>query len=109
MERVAIARSYNVDISLKKSVEICDLVRYKKLDKAKKILSSLESKVAKKILELLENAESNARNKNLSLERLYVKKIVANKGETFIRPRTRFRFRGTRKKSTHLEIVLAEK
>jgi len=109
MEKVAVARYYNQDISLKKAIEICDLVRYKELNKAKNVLSKINSKAAKRILKLIENAEANAKNLNLNLNRLYIKKIVANKGEKFIRPKTRSRFRGRIQKSTHLEVVLAEK
>lgn len=109
MEKEAVARSYNLDISLKKSIEICDKIRYKNLDSAKNILKNLNSKAAKKIMQILENAEANARNLNLNLQKLYIKKIAANKGEKFIRPKTRMRFRGRIQKSTHIEIILAEK
>ncbi|MEM5843470.1 MAG: uL22 family ribosomal protein [Candidatus Aenigmatarchaeota archaeon] len=109
MDKTATARAYNLDISLKKSVEICKIIKNKKVEKAEKLLENINSKASKKILEVLKNAKENARQLNLNLERIYVMKAVANKGEKFIRPKTRSRFRGRRMKSTHIEIVLAEK
>ncbi|MCS7123729.1 MAG: uL22 family ribosomal protein [Candidatus Aenigmarchaeota archaeon] len=109
MGKTSIAKIYNAHVSLKKSIEICDLIRYKKVEDAEKLLERMNSKTSKKILELLKNAKENARRLNLNLSKLYIKSAKADKGEKFIRPRSRARFRGRKMKSTHLEIILCEK
>jgi len=60
-------------------------------------------------LEILSYAEANANVKGLNTERLYVKSAKADKGRTFIRPKTRFKSRGRRAKSTNLKIILEER
>lgn len=107
-------------ISLKHSVIICKEIKNKKIEKAKKFLEmlidrkiSLNGKyytnAAKKILEILKTAEANAKVKNLNSERLFVKIAKADKGRVFIRPKSRWRFRGRRAKVTRIEIKLEER
>ena len=118
--KLAEARIENARISLKHSIRICKELKGKKLEKAKKLLEGLiDQKIsldgryytnaAKKILEVLKNAEANAKNKNFDLERTFVKLAKADKGEKFLRPRSRWRFRGREAKSTHLTIILEER
>jgi large subunit ribosomal protein L22 len=120
-DRMRTARAFlrNARISLKHAIIICDRIRRKKLEKAKKFLEDLVekkvninkkyyTKAAKQILELLKTAEANAKNKNLNLERLWVRVAKADKGEKFISPKSRAKFRGRKAKSTHIEIVLGE-
>jgi large subunit ribosomal protein L22 len=110
----------NARISLKHAIILCKAIRRKKLEKAKKFLEGLVNKkislnrkyytkAAKKILEVLESAEANAKNKNLNPEKLFVENARASKGEKFIRPKSRAKFRGRKAKSTNIEIVLGER
>jgi ribosomal protein L22 len=107
-------------VSLKHSVAICKEIRNKKVDKAKKFLEMLINKkislngkyytnAAKQILEVLKTAEANAKVKNLNLERLFVKVAKADKGRVFIRPKSRWRFRGRKAKVTRIEIRVEER
>jgi len=91
-----------------------------KLEKAKKFLQDLIdekvnieckyfTKASKKFLELLNTAEANSKQKNLNLEKLFIKAIKVNKGEKFVRPKSRFKYRGREAKSTNIEIVLEER
>jgi large subunit ribosomal protein L22 len=117
---IAIAKATNARISLKHSLVLCNELKRRKLDKAKKFLEDLISQktsingkyytnASKKFLEILNSAEANAKQKNLNLEKLFIKSIKANKGEKFIRPKSRFKFRGREAKSTNIEIVLEER
>jgi large subunit ribosomal protein L22 len=110
----------NARISLKHAIILCRAIRKKKLAKAKNFLQNLidkkaslnrkyYTKAAKQILKVLENAEANAKNKNLNLERLFVENAKASKGEKFIRPKSRAKFRGRKAKSTNIEIILGER
>jgi large subunit ribosomal protein L22 len=110
----------NARISLKHALAICRAIRKKKLDKAKKFLQNLiekkvslnkkyYTKAAKQILKILESAEANAKNKNLNPEKLFVENARASKGEKFIRPKSRAKFRGRKAKSTNIEIILGER
>jgi len=118
--REAIATAKNARISLKDSVIVCKKIKGMKVEKAKRFLEDLinkkvdlkgkyYTKASKKILEVLRNAEENAKNKNFDLERTFVKLAKADKGEKFIRPRSRWRLRGTEAKSTHLTVILEER
>ncbi|MDI6806599.1 MAG: uL22 family ribosomal protein [Candidatus Aenigmarchaeota archaeon] len=117
---IASARLEDARISLKHSIIICKQLKNKRLEWAKTFLNNLiERKISlngkyytgatKKILEVLESVEANAKGKNLNLERVFVKTIKADKGAGFIRPRSRFRFRGRRIKSTNITIELEER
>ncbi len=118
--KTAVAIARNARVSLKHSTVLCREVRkLKRLDKAIRFLENLvEKKVsidgkyytnaAKKLLEVLKSVKANARQKNLNEERLYIKVLKADKGETFLRPRSRARFSGRRAKSTHLRVVVEE-
>jgi large subunit ribosomal protein L22 len=110
----------NVRISLKHAKILCKAIRKKKLAKAKIFLQNLidkkvslnkkyYTKAAKQILKILESAEANAKNKNLNLEKLFVESARASKGEKFIRPKSRAKFRGRKAKSTNIEIILGER
>jgi len=115
----AIARTKNSRISLKHALQICKFLKNKKLQKAKafleKVLKQEESyngkyytKATKEFLSLLKAAEANAKKKGLNLEKLYIKVIKADKGETIYRPK-RAKFVPRRGKSTHLTVILEER
>lgn len=117
--KIAKALLRNARISFKHALVICKTIKKKKVEKAKRFLENLiakkvslkgkyYTKAATKILKVLESAEANAKNNNLDIKRLFVKEAKANKGERFIRPKSRAKFRGRRAKSTHIEIILKE-
>ncbi|MEM5790621.1 MAG: uL22 family ribosomal protein [Candidatus Aenigmatarchaeota archaeon] len=114
------AKEENARISLKDSIVLCKNLKGMKIEKAKRFLEDLINKkidlkgkyyinAAKKILEVLKNAEANAYSKNFDLEKTFIKIAKADMGEKFIRPRSRWRLRGTEAKSTHLTIILEER
>jgi large subunit ribosomal protein L22 len=118
--KTASASIENARISPKHSVAICSELRGKKLQYAKNFLESLIDKkislsgkyhptAAKQILEILESAEVNARQKGLDVEKLFIKKIKADQGFAFIRPKSRWHFRGRKAKSTTLLVELRER
>lgn len=118
--REAKARIENARVSLKDSIILCKKIKGMKFEKAKTFLENLINKkidlngkyytnAAKKFLEVLKNAEANAYTKNFDLEKTFIKIIKADKGEKFIRPRSRWKFRGTKAKSTHLTVILEER
>jgi len=116
----AIAKATEAEISLKHSLELCRLIRGKRLEDAKSIMEGLVNKrididgkyhknAAKKFLEILNSAEANAKVKELNVDRLYIKTAKADKAFTFRRPKSRWRFRGRRKKSTNITIEMEQR
>ena len=133
-EHIATAKGENLGISRKFAIEVATFIRGKSLTLAKKNMRDVmalkvavpfrtyhmdlghkkghlgpgrfPTKVAKEILRLLNSAEMNALDKGLDMESLYVARVVANKGNTQMKPG---RHRGRRAKRTHIEITLAEK
>ncbi len=107
-------------ISFKQSMILSKLIKGKKLEKAKSTLESLVDrktslqgkyypKTASKFLEMLQTVEANAKVKKLDTTKLFVKKIKADKGLVFMRPRSRFRLRARRAKSATVELVVEER
>jgi len=123
----------NLEISRKVAVEICNLLRYKDVEKAKAILERVIKKkqpipykryytsiphrkgniatgrypikASGVILKLLDSTIKNAQNQGL-LSSLYIYSIYANKGPKQFHPS---RHRGRVMKRTHLTIILKEK
>ena len=130
---LATARGLDLPISTKHSIEICNFIRYKQVNKAKKQLNLVLKKrlaipltrfhkdrghrkgsigpgfyplkAAKEVLNLLNLLEANARNKGLNTEALFLKTIKANKASRPIRHGRRRRSM----KRTHIEIIGSEK
>ncbi|MBI4010336.1 MAG: hypothetical protein HY361_04090 [Candidatus Aenigmarchaeota archaeon] len=107
-------------ISFKSSLVLSGELKGLKADKAEQFLNnlldqkvSIEGKyypnVTKVYLEVLKSAEANARQKNLDTEKLFVKIAKADKARKFVRPKSRFKFRGREGKATNVEIVLEER
>ncbi|MEM5802140.1 MAG: uL22 family ribosomal protein [Candidatus Aenigmatarchaeota archaeon] len=107
-------------ISTKKSLVIANQIRNKPLAKAKRLLNDLISKkislegkyytnTAENFLSVLKSAEANAQQKNLNIEKLFVKQAKVDKGYKFIRPKSRAKFAGRKAKVTHVTIVLEER
>lgn len=118
--KTAYSRLDDARISLKHSMIICRELKNKKSDDAESFLESLISKkaninkkyhtsAAKKILEILKTAEANAKMKNLNTEKLFIRLAKADKGEVFMRPKSRWRFRGRKAKVTRVKIELEER
>lgn len=116
----ATAKAMNARISFKHSLILCRVLRRKKVSSAKKILEDLIAQkrslnrkyfinASKKFLEVLKDAEANAKQKKLNLDDLFIKIIKADKGEKFIRPKSRAKFRGREAKSTNIKIILEER
>ena len=91
-----------------------------KVDKAKQFLNDLLNQkvnidgkyypnVTKTFLQVLNSAEANARQKNLDTEKLFVKIAKTDKARKFVRPKSRFKFRGREAKTANIEIVLEER
>lgn len=118
--KIAVAKETNAKVSLKHSLVLCKAIKGKRVEGASKLLEDLVNKkrslkgkyytkASKKFLDILKAAEANAKQKNLAVEKLFVKNVVANKGETTIRPRTRWHLRGRTAKSTNIEITVEER
>ena len=118
--KTASAKMQNARISTKHSVVITQEIRGKGLAAAKRFLENLidqkislkrkyHTTAAKEILGVLESAESNAKQKGLTEEKLFVKKIKADQGFRFTRPRSRWNLRGRKVKSTILTVELGER
>ena len=133
-QHIATAKGENLGLSRKFAVEVATFIRGKSLADAKKKMQDVmtlkvavpfrkyhmdlghkpgpmgpgrfPTKVAKEMLRLLNSAEMNALNKGLDIDSLYVARVVANKGNTQMKPG---RHRGRKAKRTHIEITLAEK
>lgn len=115
----AYAKLANARVSLKNSVRVCKEIKGKDVESAKRFLEMMinekinldgkyYTKICKTLLQLLNSAEANAKNKNMNVERLFIKEAKANKGVRFYRV-GRIKRGIRRSKSTHLEIVLSEK
>ena len=132
MENCASARSLNLQISTKQSIEISCSIRYKSTVFAKKLLEDViamrkpikynkfnkdtghkkgvgpgrfPQSAAKQFLKLVKSVESNAQDKGLDSSNLKIVKIVPNKASI---PMTGGRTRGATKR-THLEIMVAQR
>lgn len=129
----AIANGTNLGISTKTSVEVCRLLRNKTTERAKKILERVIEKkeavpykrylkeiphrkgkmatgryplkTSKAILDLIKNAETNAKDKGMS-SKLIITHISAHKGESQSRYGRKI---GRRAKKTHIKITVQEK
>ncbi|MEM7819845.1 MAG: uL22 family ribosomal protein [Candidatus Aenigmatarchaeota archaeon] len=114
------AKSYgrNLRISTKSANVICSVIRGKKLNQAKRLLSDLLSmkrsldgkyytKTVREILKLLESCEKNADFLGLDTNKLFVH-ASAHIGSVIRRRRRKSAF-GSRLKSTNVEIMLIEK
>ena len=131
-ENAAKSVGISLEISTKKSIEICNAIRGKPLTKAKKILQDAAAikipipmkiyndntghkagmaagryavNACQKILLVLESAEANAQAKGLATNNLVVKHVSAQQG-----PKTWHygRHRRREAKRTHIEVILNE-
>ena len=123
----------NLPISTKKSVELANFLRFRDLIQAKRLLENVMLKnvavpmrrynkdtghkpgigpgryprnAAKEFLFLLKSAESNAKQKGMDVNQLYIYQLIANQGAKQFRSG---RQRGRVNKSTHLFVELKGK
>ncbi|HDH91643.1 MAG TPA: hypothetical protein ENF38_01690 [Candidatus Aenigmarchaeota archaeon] len=110
----------NAKISLKNAVIVCKKLKNLKVEKAEKFLENLLNKkvsingkyytnTVKILLQVLKAAKANAERKNMNPEKLYIKTIKADKGETLIRPKPKAKFAPRKAKQTHITIILGER
>jgi large subunit ribosomal protein L22 len=118
--KTASASIKDARVSLKHSVAICKELRGKKLESAKNFLNNLINKkvsldrkyhtnAAKQILEVLESAETNASREGLAVEKLFIRKIKADQGAAFVKPKSRWHLRGRKAKATNITVELGER
>ncbi|MBX4200466.1 50S ribosomal protein L22 [Candidatus Parcubacteria bacterium] len=89
---------------------VANMVRGKKVDDALSILTYVPKRAGLPLKKLLASAVSNAKNLSLSTDNLIVKKISVDPGKTLYRslPMSRGRAFSMRKRTSHVDIVLAE-
>ncbi len=140
-EATAKSMGKDLDLSLKKTRELCKLIKGMHIDKAKKTLRNIiekrqavpfkrfrsgaghkknlqkwdsgryPAKSAKEVLKVIENAEANAEDKGLELEKLWVKHVLVKEGPKLERVFYRAMGRSTPKirRLVHLEVILEER
>lgn len=109
MQAKAIARY--IKISPRKVRLLVDLIRGKSTAEAE-VQLRVSAKAAKApLLKLLRSAVTNAENKNMNSERLYVKEVTVDGGPVLKRFRARAFGRAApiRKRTSHITIILAER
>jgi large subunit ribosomal protein L22 len=138
--RTAVARARGVElpISPKKTYEVLNAIRGKDLEDARKYLEEVERmeravpfrrfnqetahkkgigpgrypiKVARSLLQVLQNAESNAEYEGLDTDQLFVYVAAASRGkiQKANMPRAHGRATPWNEQTTHIEIVLRER
>ncbi len=135
---VARARGVELPISPKKTYEILNAIRGLPVERAKMILEDAialkhaipfrrynqetahhtgtgpgryAKKVAKNVLQVLENARENAEYESMDADRLFVKIAASSRGRIrkATMPRAHGRATAWNEQTTHIEIVLAER
>ncbi|MFH0711432.1 MAG: uL22 family ribosomal protein [Candidatus Aenigmatarchaeota archaeon] len=118
--KIASAQVKDARVSMKHSLILCEEIKGKRLETAKKLFEDLiegersldgkyYTRTAKIILPILKSAEANAKQKNYNLEKLFVKTAHVNQSAKFRRPRSKHRLRGQILKSAHVLIELEER
>lgn len=105
------AKLSNLRIAPRKTRDVVDLIRGKKVTEAVIILSFTTRKSAPIILKLLKSAIANAKNNfKLDENNLYIAKITSDEGPKLKRwhPMSRGRAYPIQKKTSHINIVLDE-
>lgn len=102
------AKGKYIRVSPVKVRQIIDLIRGKRVLDAVIILTHLNKGATPKVLKVLNSAMSNAKQKGLMEDQLYVSKIQADQGPVWKRFRAAAFGRATRilKKTTHLTVEL---
>jgi len=105
---VAKAKARYIRISPRKANEVVKLVRGMQVNKALSILYSLNKKASIYLIKLIKSAISNAENKGLSKDSLYISRLVVNPGPMLKRYRAASFGRAVmiRKRTSHIELEL---
>ena len=105
------AKAKYIRMSPRKVRIVLDVIRGLTTEKALAQLTFINKRAVKPVRKLILSAIANGEN-NYSLDKnnLYIRKIVANEGPTLHRwmPRARGRATPVRKRTSHIEVVLAE-
>lgn len=90
---------------------VCELIKNKRLKEAQNQLLYLKKQAAKDLLSLLKSAEANAKQKDLDIDKLYIKNIRCDEGPAFKRLLIMSRGRATtiKKKMSHVTVILSDK
>ncbi len=107
MEARAIARY--VRVSPRKARMVIDLIRGKKVLRAREILQFSDRNVAEVVEKCLNSAIANAEREGMKAENLVVKSTYADEGPTLkrFRPRAKGSASRIRKRSCHITIIVA--
>jgi len=101
-----------VRIAPRKAAFVADLIRGKGVNEAFSALKFMPRKnVAHVFTQLIKSAAANAQESGkINVDSLFVHKVIVNKGQTMKRWRPRAMGRASRilKRSSHIEIVLAD-
>lgn len=105
------ARLRYLKIAPRKTRKIADSIRGLRATEAEAELLYRPQRAAEPILKLLRSAVSNAQNKNLNRNNLYVSEIKVDQGPMLKRSMPRAKGRATmiQKKMSHISITLSEK
>ncbi|MCI5108392.1 MAG: 50S ribosomal protein L22 [Candidatus Pacebacteria bacterium] len=90
---------------------VVDAIRGKKVSNALEILRFVDKRAAGPILTLLNSAISNAKDRGIKEENLYISKITVDEGPILYRRRARARGAAfsIRKRTSHIDLELSEK
>jgi large subunit ribosomal protein L22 len=111
MDKVAHAKLNNLRQSPRKVRLVADLIRGKNVSRALVDLEMLAKRASSPLKKLLNSAVANAKDLNFNAENLFIKKISVDEGQILYRRRYRARGRSApvRKRTSHIDLVLAER
>ncbi|MBI2545163.1 MAG: hypothetical protein HYW22_01015 [Candidatus Aenigmarchaeota archaeon] len=118
--KTSTSKSINSKVSFKESKFLTGVIKGKNVAKVKKYLENLHKrkvdldgkyypKTVEKLLELVKNAEANAKSKKMNVERLFIKNAYANKAEKRNLGKSKLKLRGRIGKSANINIILEER
>ena len=102
----------NVGVTPRKARLVIDLVRGKTVSEAQAILKNVNKAASPIVLKLINSAAANAvNNHGMNQDKLFVKEIYANEGLKMKRfmPRAKGRASGLVKRTSHINVVVAER
>ncbi len=102
----------NVGVTPRKARLVIDLVRGKSVAEAQAILKNVNKAASPIVLKLINSAAANAvNNHGMNQDKLFVKEIYADEGIKMKRfmPRAKGRASGLVKKTSHINVVVAER
>ena len=106
------AKLKNASVGTFKARLVADFVRGKNVNEAIRSLTFMKKKSALMIKKLIESAVANAEQKQvIDVDNLYVKTITVDEGPFLkrFRPRAQGRASGIKKKTSHINVILAER